>query len=63
MGTAKDQMLEEMDKEDARMHKPDWPKCIRCTEPIDFDLVELDEETGEPLDYPSLCSYCEHMSR
>jgi MinD superfamily P-loop ATPase len=59
MGSVKDAELERMGKEEARMSAKDWPRCDRCSDPIDYDLVQLEDD--KPVDWPGLCSYCEHM--
>lgn len=63
MGAYKQAMIEEEDRHHRMMQTDNWPKCDRCTEPVDYDLVDLDEN-GEPSEYQdsSLCSYCEHMT-
>lgn len=43
------------------MENDNWPKCVRCAKPIDFDLVHMDEE-GEPVTDVSLCSRCQRSS-
>jgi len=61
MGMRKDIDAELRQEENVRMAQDDWPRCVRCANPIDFDWVELKD--GKPTeDHPLCCSYCVHIS-
>jgi hypothetical protein len=57
MGSIKDMMLEEVDRQEILMREDDWPKCTRCDEPLDYEFVDIEiKETIE-----GLCSNCIHV--
>lgn len=63
MGAIKQAQIEEEDRQRRLMRDPDWPRCDRCSEPIDYDMVPLDD-IGEinPFFVPNLCSRCKYMA-
>ena len=64
MGVIKQAQIEQEDRERKRMREPDWPRCNRCSEPVDYEKVQLDEEGNiNPFFIPSLCFRCEYMTR
>ena len=63
MGAYKQAQIEEEDNRFSRMRMDDWPRCIRCTEPIDYEMVDL-EDDGNVSEYQfnSMCAYCAHIT-
>lgn len=61
MGGWKQGVLEEESRQQAVMEKENWPRCVRCGNPIEWELVHMDEE-GEPVTDVSLCGYCQHLA-
>lgn len=63
MGAYKQAQLEEEDRQRRRMRKDDWPRCDRCSEPIDYDMVPLtDDGIINPFFTPDLCSRCKYYT-
>lgn len=64
MGAIKQAQIEEDERNRMRTQEPGWPRCNRCSEPIEFDLVDLDNEGNiDPFCIPSLCSRCKYMTQ
>lgn len=61
MGGYKQEIMDEEKRQQEVMEKEDWPRCVRCKNPIEFELVHMDEE-GEPVTDVSLCAYCDNLA-
>jgi len=61
MGLWKNQALKEESAAEARMEAPDWPKCVRCEEPIEEESVWRGQGHTGKWEWQTdevCCSYC-----
>jgi hypothetical protein len=65
MGQWKEQLLREQDEAEARMAQADWPKCVRCDEPVEAESVWKGQGSTGKWEWQTdevCCSYCRHVA-